>query len=60
MNSTNNDSSKNAASKLFAQLGQLIEDDKKLNSNHVYLHELPNDIMGKINSRLLDKMIKIQ
>jgi hypothetical protein len=30
MSSTNNDSYKNAALKVFAQLGQLIEDDEKL------------------------------
>ncbi len=30
MNSTNNDFYKNAALKVFAQLGQLIEDDEKL------------------------------
>ena len=47
MNSTNNDFYKNAASKVFAQLGQLIEDDEKLNNNHVLLHELPDDIMKK-------------
>ena len=47
MNSTNNDFYKNAALKVFAQLGQLIEDDEKLNNNHVLFHELPNDIMQK-------------
>jgi hypothetical protein len=36
--------------KVFAQLGQLIEDDEKSNSNHVYLHELPNDLLEKINN----------
>ena len=55
MNSTNNNTFQNAAKKVFAQLGQLIEEDEKLNNNHVYLHELPNDIMGKINNNLLDK-----
>ena len=55
MISTNNDFYKNAALKVFAQLGQLIEEDEKLNNNHVYLHELPNDIMEKINNNLLDK-----
>ena len=55
MNSTNNDSYKNAALKVFAQLGQLIEDDEKLNNNHVLLHELPDDIMKKISNNLLDK-----
>jgi len=55
MNSTNNNSFEIAALKVFAQLGQLIEEDEKLNNNHVYLHELPNDIMEKINNNLLDK-----
>ena len=55
MNSKNNNSFEIAAKKVFAQLGQLIEEDEKLNNNHVYLHELPNDIMGKINNNLLDK-----
>ncbi len=41
--------------KVFAQLGQLIEDDEKSNSNHVYLHELPNDLLEKINNNWLDK-----
>ena len=44
MNSTNDNSYKNAALKVRAQLGQLIEDDEKLNNNHVLLHELPNYI----------------
>ena len=43
MNSTNNNSFQKAALKVFSQLGQLIEDDEKLNNNHVLLHELPND-----------------
>ena len=47
MNSTNNNSYKNAALKVFAQLGQLMEDDEKLNNNHGLLHELPDDIMKK-------------
>ncbi len=47
MISTNNDSYINAVSKEFAQLGQLIEDDEKLNNNHVLRHELPDDIMKK-------------
>ena len=55
MNSTNNDFYKNAALKVFAQLGQLIEEDEKLNNNHVLLHELPNDIMQKISINLVDK-----
>jgi len=55
MNSTNNNSYKNAALKVFAQLGQLIEDDEKLNNTHVLLHELPDDIMKKISNNLLDK-----
>ena len=57
MNSTNNNFYKNAALKVFAQLGQLIEDDEKLNNNHVLFHELPNDIMQKISINLLGKMI---
>ena len=55
MNSTNNNFYKNAALKVFAQLGQLIEEDEKLNNNHVLLHELPDDIMKKISNNLLDK-----
>ena len=54
MNSTDS-TFQNAAKKVFLQLEQLIEEDEKLNNNHVYLHELPNDIMGKINNNLLDK-----
>ena len=55
MNSTNNSSYKNAALKVFAQLGQLIEEDEKLNNNHVSFHKLPNDIIHKISNNLLDK-----
>ena len=55
MNSTNNNSFQKAALKVFSQLGQLIEDDEKLNNNHVLLHELPNDIKQKISINLLDK-----
>ncbi len=55
MISTNNNTFQNAALKVFAQPGQLIEDDQKSNKNHVYLHELSNDIMEKINNNLLDK-----
>ena len=33
----------------------MIEEDEKLNNNHVLLHELPNDIMHKICNNLLDK-----
>ncbi len=36
MNTTNNDFFKDAALKIFAQLGQLIEDDEKSNNKHVY------------------------
>ena len=59
MNSTNHNSYINAALKVFSQLGQLIEDDEKLNNNHVLLHELPDDIMKKISNNLLDKNDKI-
>jgi hypothetical protein len=38
-------SKKNAALKVFAQLGQLIEDEEKLNNNRVLLHELIDGIM---------------
>jgi ferredoxin-thioredoxin reductase catalytic subunit len=55
MNSTNNNSFEIAAKKVFLQLEQLIEEDEKLNNYHVNLHELPNDIMEKINNHLLDK-----
>ena len=47
MNSTNINSFEIAAKKVFAQLGQLIEEDEKLNNNHVLLQELPNDVMQK-------------
>ena len=47
MNSTNNDFYKNAASKVFSQLGQLIEGGERLNINHVLPHELPDDVMKK-------------
>ena len=55
MISTNNDFYKNAALKVFAQLGQLIEEDEILNNNHILFHELPNDIIHKISNNLLDK-----
>jgi hypothetical protein len=55
MNSTNNNSIEIAAKKVFLQLEQLTEEDEKLNNNHVNLHELPNDIMEKINNIFLDK-----
>jgi hypothetical protein len=35
--------------------GYSIEEDEKLNNNHVLLHELPDDIMKKISNNLLDK-----
>jgi hypothetical protein len=54
---TNNNSFEIAALKIFSQLGQSIEDDEKLNNNHVLFHELPNDIMQKMSITLLDKMI---
>ena len=54
MNSTNNDFYKNAAWKVFAQLGQLLEEDenittnkgndKQVKSNKLYLN---NDILSK-------------
>ena len=50
MNSTNNNSFEIAAKKVFSDLYALIEEDEKLNNNHVYLHESPNDIMGKIST----------
>jgi hypothetical protein len=54
----NNNSSQTAALKVSLQLGQLIEEDEKLNNNHVLLHELPNDIKHKISNNLLDKSDK--
>ena len=39
MNSTNNNTFQIAALKVFSQLGQLIEEDEKLNNNHVLLHK---------------------
>ena len=54
MNSTNNDFFKNAALKVFAQLGQLMEDDKNIITNkrknkQVKSNKLDlnNDILGK-------------
>ncbi len=44
-----------AALKVFLQLGQSIEENEKLNNNHVLFHELPNDITNKISNNLLDK-----
>ena len=58
MNSTDNDFYKNAALKVFTQLGQLIEqdenitnriDDKQVKSNQL---DLNNDILGKKNECL--------
>ena len=37
---TNNNSFQKGALKVFSQLGQLIEEDEKLNKNHVLLHEI--------------------
>ena len=54
----NNNSFQTTALKVFLQLGQLIEEDKKLNKNNVLLHELPNDIIHKISNNLLDKSEK--
>ncbi len=51
----NSNSFQTAALKVFLQLGQLIEEDEKLNNNHVLFHELPNDIIHKISNNLLDK-----
>ena len=55
MNSTNNNSFQTAALKVFLQLGQLIEEDEKLNNNHILFNELPSDIIHKISNNLLDK-----
>ncbi len=58
MNSTNNDFYKNAALKVFAQLGQLIEEDenitkKKRNDKPIKSKlDLNNDILGKKNECL--------
>ncbi len=54
---TNNNSFQKGAIKVFSQLGQFIEEDEKLNKNHVLLHELPNDIIQKLCMNLLNKMI---
>ena len=51
----NNNSFQTAALKVFLQLGQLIEEDEKLNNNHVLFNELPSDIIHKISNNLLDK-----
>ena len=59
MNSTNNDSYKNAALKVFAQLGQLIDEDENITTNkrndkQVKSNKLDlnNDILGKKNECL--------
>ena len=59
MNSTNNDSYKNAALKVFAQLGQLIEEDENITTNkrndkqiESKNLDLNNDILGKKNECL--------
>ena len=59
MNSTNNDFYKNAALKVFAQLGQLIEEDENIKTNkrndkQVKSNQLDlnNDILGKKNECL--------
>ena len=59
MNSTNNDFYKNAALKVFAQLGQLIEEDENITTNkrndkQVKSNKLDlnNDILGKKNEWL--------
>ena len=51
----NTNSFQNAALKVFLQLGQLMEEDEKINNNHILLHELPNDRIHKISNNLLDK-----
>jgi hypothetical protein len=56
MNSAKNSSFEIAAKKVFLQLGQFIEEDEKLNNNHVLFHKFPNDIIHKISNNLLDKM----
>ena len=55
MNSTNNDLYKNAALKVFAQLGQLIEEDENITTNEIddkpkpiNLLDLDNDILNII------------
>ena len=55
MNSTDYNTFQNAALKVFAQLGQLIEEDEKLNNNHeddepkpFNLLDLDNDILNII------------
>ena len=40
MNSTNNDLYKNAALKVFAQLGQLIEEDENITKNKEMINQL--------------------
>ena len=59
MNSTNNDFYKNAALKVFAQLGQLIDEDENITTNkrndkQVKSNKLDlnNDILGKKNECL--------
>ena len=55
MNSTNNNTFQIAALKVFAQLGQLIEEDEKLIITMFIFMNYQMIQMEKINNNLLDK-----
>ena len=57
MNSTNNDSYKNAALKVFAQLGQLIEEDENITTNKNVISNEIDDKPKQINLLDLDNDI---
>ena len=65
MNSTNNDFYKNAALKVFAQLGQLIEEDENITNKiddkpfKFDLSIMPNDVVSCIGKHLEDYPFEI-
>ena len=65
MNSTNNDFYKNAALKVFAQLGQLIEEDENITNKiddkpfKFDLSIMPDDVVSCIGKHLEDYSFEI-
>ena len=62
MNSTNNDFYKNAALKVFAQLGQLIEEDENKVKDKPFKFDLsimPDDVVSCIGKHLEDYSFEI-
>ncbi len=62
MNSTNNDFYKNAALKVFAQLGQLIEEDENKVKDKPFKFDLsimPDDVVSCIGKHLEDHSFEI-